>query len=134
MDFNPAETFMQEAEDLLAEIEACALRFQEDSSSSEAIHQLFRAFHTIKGSGSMFGFEEMASFTHHVETLLDQVREGQVAVSHADVRQELCSIILASGDQIKTLLKASQAGFGRRLIAGEVTGACAHVISDGVEP
>jgi len=105
MDFNPAETFIQEAEDLLAEIETCALQLQEDFSSTETIHQLFRAFHTIKGSGSMFGFDAVASFTHHVETLLDQVREGQVPVS-----EELCSIIMESGDQIKALFKASQGG------------------------
>jgi len=105
MDFNPAETFIQEAEDLLAEIEACALQLQEDFSSTETIHRLFRAFHTIKGSGSMFGFDAVASFTHHVETLLDQVREGQVPVS-----EELCSIIMESGDQIKSLFKASQGG------------------------
>jgi two-component system chemotaxis sensor kinase CheA len=105
MDFNPAETFIQEAEDLLAEIEACALQLQEDFSSTETIHQLFRAFHTIKGSGSMFGFDAVASFTHHVETLLDQVREGQVPVS-----EELCRIIMESGDQIKALFKASQGG------------------------
>jgi two-component system chemotaxis sensor kinase CheA len=64
---------------------------------------LFRAFHTIKGSGAMFGFEAVAAFTHHVETVLDKVRDGLIPIS-----AELIDLILASKDQIKTLLDAAQ--------------------------
>ena len=46
-----------------------------ERNGGEAVNQIFRAFHTIKGSGAMFGFDEVAAFTHHIETLLDQVRE-----------------------------------------------------------
>jgi len=94
MQANPVDTFLQEADDSLAEIEATALSLIG-----------FRAFHTIKGSGSMFGFDDVAAFTHHVETLLDQVREGTVRVS-----VELTNVILAAADQIKLLLQAAQGG------------------------
>jgi two-component system chemotaxis sensor kinase CheA len=102
---NPVDTYLQEADDLLAEIEASALALSGEEAGSEAVNRIFRAFHTIKGSGAMFGFDQVAAFTHHVETLLDQVREGAVPVSN-----ELSNIILASADQIKLLLQAAQGG------------------------
>jgi two-component system chemotaxis sensor kinase CheA len=105
MQSNPVDTYLQEAEDLLAEIEAAALTLTGDRPGSEAVHQIFRAFHTIKGSGAMFGLDAVAAFTHHIETLLDQVREGIVPVS-----EQLSSVILAATDHIKLLLQASQGG------------------------
>lgn len=102
---NPVSTFLQEAEDLLAEIESAALSMSDDRAGGEIVNQIFRAFHTIKGSGAMFGFEETAAFTHHVESLLDRVREGLVPLSN-----ELSNIILAAADQIKLLLHSAQGG------------------------
>jgi two-component system chemotaxis sensor kinase CheA len=100
---NPAQTFLMEAEELLAKIEEIALEAQPGDINGENIHHLFRAFHTIKGSGAMFGFEAVAAFTHHVETVLDKVRDGLIPIS-----AELIDLILASKDQIKTLLDAAQ--------------------------
>jgi two-component system chemotaxis sensor kinase CheA len=94
-----ADSFLQEAEDLLAEIQECALALDGESQSAEIVGRLFRAFHTIKGSGAMFGFDYVSKFTHHVETLLDGVREGKVAVS-----PQLAELVLASADEIKGLL------------------------------
>lgn len=99
------DTFLQEAEELLAGIEAAALSLTCEATSGEAVNQIFRAFHTIKGSGAMFGFDEVASFTHHIETLLDLVREGAVPVS-----PRLSQLILATADQIKLLLQSAQQG------------------------
>jgi two-component system, chemotaxis family, sensor kinase CheA len=81
MQYNPVETFLQEAEELLAEIEQSALLLDTGEGTEETINRLFRAFHTIKGSGAMCGLSALADFTHHVENLLDSVREGATAVS-----------------------------------------------------
>ncbi len=94
-----ADTFRQEAEELLAAVEESVLDMEQNPEDQDAINRLFRAMHTIKGSGSMFGFEAVASFTHHVETALDLVRNGAAPVS-----QELIDLILASRDQIKAML------------------------------
>jgi two-component system chemotaxis sensor kinase CheA len=94
-----ADSFLQEAEDLLAEIQECALALDGESQSAEIVGRLFRAFHTIKGSGAMFGFDCVSKFTHHVETLLDGVREGRVSVS-----RQLAELVLAAADEIKSLL------------------------------
>ena len=100
-----ANTFLHEADDLLGQIEEAILELDEQPPTSEVINQLFRAFHTIKGSGAMFGFQAVADFTHHLETVLDLVREGSVPFS-----KELGELILASTDQIKALFDSTKGG------------------------
>lgn len=111
---NYIETFRQEADELLADIEQCVLTLEENPDDMDTVNRLFRAMHTIKGSGSMFGFTDVASFTHHVETVLDKVRDGKVPVS-----KELIDLVLASRDQILSLLNAVDGGSGADLAAGE---------------
>lgn len=103
MEYSPATTYFQETEELLADIEQCALALDEGKPAPELVNQLFRAFHTIKGSGAMCGFERVATFTHHVETLLDLARNGAIPVS-----PRLVELILAAKDQIRVLLAAEQ--------------------------
>ncbi len=102
---NFAEVFLQEAEELLADIEECILNIESDPEDHDAINRLFRAMHTIKGSGSMFGFDDIADFTHHVETALDLVREGKMKISKTFI-----DLILMSRDQISAMLDQSQGG------------------------
>ena len=105
MQFNPIETFHQEAEELLDEIEQSALSLAAGEGGEEIVNRLFRAFHTIKGSGAMCGLDEVAAFTHHVESLLVRVREGEIPVS-----PQLTDLVLRSKDQIKTLLGGEASG------------------------
>lgn len=96
---NPAQTFLVEAADLLDQIEDIALEVERRPDDRESINRLFRAFHTIKGSGAMFGFDRVASFTHHLESALEALRQGTLSVSPA-----LIQVVLASRDQIQRLL------------------------------
>ncbi|MBK1877473.1 chemotaxis protein CheA [Pelagicoccus mobilis] len=95
----PTDVFLLEAEDLLSVIEQGALDIAQDMTDSDCINRLFRAFHTIKGSGAMFGFDEVAAFTHNVETVLDEVRSGKISFTPT-----LIELILASKDHIKNIL------------------------------
>jgi len=97
---DPVQTFLVEAGDLLSQIEEIALDLGQQPADSEAINRMFRAFHTLKGSGSMFGFDALAAFTHHIETALEKVREGTIPID-----QRLLSLILAARDQIKIMLE-----------------------------
>jgi two-component system, chemotaxis family, sensor kinase CheA len=112
--YNPIETFLQEAEELLAQIEDSALALRGPEAGLETVNQLFRAFHTIKGSGGMCGFDRVVAFTHRVETALDRVREGSVAVT-----PKLVDLVLASADQIRRLLAAEQGDDAPPADAGE---------------
>ncbi|WP_227268753.1 chemotaxis protein CheA [Roseobacter weihaiensis] len=77
---NPAiEAFVQEANDILETLEDQLLEL-EGSSDPAQVDAVFRALHTIKGSGSMFGFTRLSQFTHHFETAFDLIREGKLAI------------------------------------------------------
>jgi two-component system chemotaxis sensor kinase CheA len=61
------EAYRGEARELLPELEASLLERERTPEDHELIGRVFRALHTIKGSGAMFGFEQIAAFTHNVE-------------------------------------------------------------------
>ncbi len=111
------DTFLQEAEDLLSEIDEAALAMSA-GDASETIHRIFRAFHTIKGSSGMCGLTAVADFTHHIETLLDKVRSGEVAAT-----PQLANLVLWCRDHVRRIIAAEQggtpvtAGSSERLIA-----------------
>ncbi|MGE0086886.1 MAG: chemotaxis protein CheA [Desulfococcaceae bacterium] len=100
---NPIEIYRQEAEELLADMEITVLDLEQNPEDRESINRLFRSVHTIKGSGAMFGFDEVAGFTHHVETVLDHIRNGDIPVS-----SRFISLILASRDHIRTMLDTGE--------------------------
>lgn len=99
------EAFKEEAYELLAEMETSLLELEETPDDAELIGRVFRAMHTIKGSGAMFGFGEIAAFTHQVETLFDLVRHGKIPVTKG-----LVDLTLSAGDQIRAMLDASEGG------------------------
>jgi two-component system, chemotaxis family, sensor kinase CheA len=101
---DPAETFRQEAQELLERLEELLLDLEHAPGDTSLIDGAFRALHTIKGSGSMFGFDAVAAFTHHVETAFDLVRRGKVASS-----RELIAVALAAKDQMRILIEQPDA-------------------------
>lgn len=94
-----AQTFREEALEILAEVEETLLSLEDHPEDSGQMAKLFRAMHTMKGSGAMFGFNEIARFTHEVETALDMVRNGRLPFT-----RDLASLILVSRDHILRLL------------------------------
>ncbi|MBI2353424.1 MAG: chemotaxis protein CheA [Deltaproteobacteria bacterium] len=98
-------TYREEAGELLAELETSLLELEESPEDSDLIGRVFRAMHTIKGSGAMFGFDEIAAFTHEVETVFDMVRNGKLGVS-----KQLLDLTLRARDNIKALLDADVTG------------------------
>ena len=95
----PADTYKEEAYERLTELEGALLELEEAPDDSELISKIFRALHTIKGSGAMFGFDDIASFTHEVETVFDLVRNGRIPVG-----KELIDLTLQAGDLIRSML------------------------------
>ena len=93
------QAFQEEAREILLELESALLELNERRDDSELVGRVFRALHTIKGSGAMFGFDALAAFTHHIENTFDLVRNGRLGAS-----PELVSLSLAAVDQIKAML------------------------------
>ena len=97
-----SDAFVQEAQELLQELEASLLELEDDTENAELIARIFRAMHTIKGSGAMFGFENIAHFVHDIETAYDMVRNGELHVS-----KQMLDYSFKSCDVIKQMLDDS---------------------------
>lgn len=92
--------FQEEAREILLELESALLELNEHRDDKELVGRAFRALHAIKGSSSMFGFENVAAFTHLVENAFDEVRNGRLGAT-----SDLISITLAAVDQIRAMLE-----------------------------
>jgi len=93
------QAFQEEANEILVELESSLLALNESPEDIELVGRVFRSMHTIKGSGAMFGFDELAAFTHHLENAFDEVRNGRLKVT-----SELVDLSLAALDQIKGMV------------------------------
>jgi two-component system chemotaxis sensor kinase CheA len=94
--------FREEAREILVDLEAALLELNERRDDMELVGRVFRALHTIKGSGAMFGFDGLAAFTHNLESAFDEVRSGRLAVT-----AELVDLSLAGLDHIRAFLDES---------------------------
>jgi len=91
--------FVSEAREQLGAMEQLLLELEQDPGNRELLDALFRCAHTVKGSAGIFGLHKIVAFTHHVETLLDQVREGAITLAPA-----LGTLLLRCNDQILHLV------------------------------
>uniref|UniRef100_C6E3S7 Chemotaxis protein CheA n=1 Tax=Geobacter sp. (strain M21) TaxID=443144 RepID=C6E3S7_GEOSM len=105
MQDNFIQAFKDEARELLADLEEALLEMEENPGDLGIVGRVFRTMHTIKGSGAMFGFDDIAAFTHNVETVYDLVRNGELAVS-----KELVTLSLEARDRILAMLEAVECG------------------------
>lgn len=99
-ELDPIATFRQEAADLLEELEQTLLDLHANPAARDLIDAAFRAMHTIKGSGAMFGFTDVAAFTHDFETAFDLLRK-----SGAQPSPRLIEVALAGKDHIRALIE-----------------------------
>jgi two-component system chemotaxis sensor kinase CheA len=95
-------SFQEEAREILVDLEAALLALNENSGDMEMVGRVFRSLHTIKGSGAMFGFDDLAAFTHKLENAFDEVRNGRLAIT-----PELVDLTLAALDQIRAMVEES---------------------------
>jgi len=97
------ETFLDEAEALVDELESALLAMESSPDDREYLNAAFRAAHTIKGSSASVGCVEIATFTHELESALDAVRSGRYAVD-----SPFCAVLLGSLDILRALLRATR--------------------------
>jgi two-component system chemotaxis sensor kinase CheA len=115
------EVFREEAYELLSDLEGSLLELEEAPEDADLIGKVFRVMHTIKGSGAMFGFDDIAAFTHEIENVYDRVRSGQILVS-----KQLISLTLEARDAIKSMLDSpGEAPPGRAV--EEIVAAFKHI-------
>ena len=97
--------FFSEAEQQVYTLESNILVIENDPSNHEAIDEIFRAAHTLKGGSATVEMHELSGFTHVMEDMLDALRSGTLAVS-----EPVVDILLKSLDIIKAMLASRAEG------------------------
>lgn len=90
------KVFLDEADEVLQLLDEGILKLEQQGEDLETIQEIFRAAHTLKGSSATLGHTKMAEVTHHLETVFDRVREGQILVS-----TDLIDVLLSALDVLK---------------------------------
>ena len=94
--------FIGEAQEQIESIEQLLLRLEDEPGNHDLLDALFRCAHTVKGSAGIFGLDRVVAFTHHVESLLDRLREGQIAFT-----PDLGTLLLRCNDEIRALVSGA---------------------------
>lgn len=90
--------FLDEAEEQLQQLDEAVVLLEQDPGDRELLHRIFRIAHTLKGSSDSMGFEKMATLTHRMESVLDALRQGRLAMS-----RKVVDLLLACLDKLREL-------------------------------
>ena len=99
------QTFFQECEEQLAELEAGLLAIERGEAEPDTVNAVFRAVHSIKGGAGAFSLDELVRFAHVFETTLDHLRTGTLSPA-ADV----LAVMLRAADLLADLVQAARDG------------------------
>ncbi|MCP5306908.1 MAG: chemotaxis protein CheA [Chromatiaceae bacterium] len=99
------QVFFEESFEGLDIMESGLLNMDPGAVDAEEINAIFRAAHSIKGGSGTFGFMNVAGFTHVMETLLDEMRDGR-----RDVTPDAVNVLLQSVDVLREMLTAARDG------------------------
>lgn len=97
------QVFFEEAGESLAGMEQLLLAIDPDAPDDEALNAIFRCAHSIKGGAATFGFENLVSLTHAMESLLDRLRRHETTL-HA----RMVDVLLSCGDALRAMLAQHQ--------------------------
>lgn len=100
-------TYFEESAELLESAYAQLALLAEGAQDADTVHALFRAVHSIKGGGGAFGLDRVVGLAHAMETLLDLLREGELAFEPS-----LVALLLRGADALADLLAAERDGTG----------------------
>jgi two-component system chemotaxis sensor kinase CheA len=93
------QTFIAESRELLRDMEGALLELEKAPRDAELINAVFRAAHTIKGSSGTVSFDAIVEFTHAMESVLQMIRSGELAID-----SRLIELLLTCGDHVSALL------------------------------
>jgi len=97
------QIFYEESFEGLDTMESGLLGMNDGGTDLDVVNDIFRAAHSIKGGSATFGFTALASFTHIMEGLLDEMREGK-----READPDVVNVLLESVDEMRSLMTAYQ--------------------------
>jgi len=96
------EKFIEEAKELLADLEKALLELEQTPQDTGLIEQAFRSMHTLKGASAMFGFQKIGNLTHDLETVYEFIRSGKTPFT-----PEIQAVTYATVDLVRELLESA---------------------------
>ncbi len=103
------DKYKEETYELLAEIEASLLALENEPYAKNMVNHILGVMHTIKGTASMFGFDNIALFIHEIETVFGCVRDEKLSVT-----KQLINLTLSACDHIKKMIESESTGQNER--------------------
>ena len=122
------EVFFEEAGELLEQMESLLVKADVNAPDVDDLNAIFRVAHSIKGGAGTFGFTDMIELTHVLESLLDKLRRGELAL-----RADMIDVLLQAGDVLKRQL-AGHRGSPQPDTAAAAEEICARVKQLGEAP
>jgi two-component system, chemotaxis family, sensor kinase CheA len=99
------ESFLIETQEILDTLDQDLMELESQADNFELLNSVFRSFHTIKGTSSFMGFEQITEITHHAEDILNKLRKAELRVN-----SDIVDALLEVYDWLKSLLKKAHAG------------------------
>jgi len=97
--------FYSECKELLENVTDDILKAESNSEDKELLNSIFRNVHTIKGSAGSFDLGEVSDFAHHLEGLLDSLREGEI-----EINADIVDAVLEGADTINKMISVYEKG------------------------
>jgi two-component system chemotaxis sensor kinase CheA len=97
------QTFFQECEEQLSELESGLLSIEDGNYDAETVNAVFRSVHSIKGGAAAFGFDGLVAFVHVFESVLDLMRSNALAPS-----APVMKVLLRASDVLSDLVRAAR--------------------------
>lgn len=95
--------FFTECEELLADLQEHLDLLHGGEGDAETLNAAFRAVHSVKGGAAAFGFDDLISFAHAFETVMDLARSDQL-----ELTSDICQLLLRSGDVMEVLIEKAR--------------------------
>ncbi|MFT4921665.1 MAG: two-component system chemotaxis sensor kinase CheA [Haloarculaceae archaeon] len=128
MDDQYLDAFIRESEEEITKLNNSLLSLESDPGDQEAMDQIFRTAHTLKGNFGAMGFDGASNLAHAMEDLLDQMREGEMEVTSA-----VMDLIFAGVDQIEAIVGEIEEDGEAQTDPSDLVTQLRNVIEDGVD-
>ncbi len=99
------EEFLIESDELVAKLDSDLVTLEKEPDNLDLLNEIFRSAHTIKGTSGFLGFNDLMSFTHAMEDVLNRLRKGEIKVT-----PETIDVLLESIDIIKAIIEDIKEG------------------------
>jgi len=122
------DAFVRESEEEITKLNNSLLALETDPGDEAAMDQIFRTAHTLKGNFGAMGFEDASDLAHAIEDLLDEMRQGGMAVT-----PEVMDLIFAGVDQIEAIVHEIEEHGEATVDTDETVAELRAVLEEGVE-